>query len=303
MPKVDRLPNLQPDYTKRRFGESIARADFINQYDAVKVRIISAPTGAEFKRIVTEFLGITWADVPKTHYSKEERDTTTRDLLKGELLPTALETINIVWQVSGLDLNDVTHLIRHRLFSFAAQVSGDRDPRHDEVVVKAAVMADGEFFLRYKSIVEDARALYVDMVDSGKVNALDARPILPRCFDHTYNVRCNIKDLMGYVQQRRDVQIQPQVDNLVALKLWYEVVKLYPFIKSCIDLDAPDMFYVKTCKAGKRNIFPPAPRNDLFDWVPEQFYHDKGRDDYAGSEKFTRIHDGLIAAIKAIEED
>ncbi len=47
-----------------------------------------------------------------------------------------METINITWSVNGMDMVDTTHLIRHRLFSFAAQVHGDRDMRDDRVVVK-----------------------------------------------------------------------------------------------------------------------------------------------------------------------
>jgi hypothetical protein len=167
-------------------------------------------------------------------------------------------------------------------------------------VVSPAVLANPAFLERYKKIVDEARQLYVDMADSDQVNCLDARPILPRCFDHAYAVRCNIRDLISYVVTRRDIQIQSQVDNIVALKLWYEVVKLYPFLKGCIDLDAPDAFYVKQCAAGQRNIFPPAPRNDKFDWVPEQFYQHQHRDEYPGGDDFLLRHNKLIADIKAV---
>jgi hypothetical protein len=212
-----------------------------------------------------------------------------------------METINIVWYVNGLDMIDTTHLIRHRMFSFAAQVHGDRDMRDDRVMVKPGIIANAEYFERYKTIVSMAHSLYVDMLDSGLVHGLDARTIMPRNFEHFYQVRCNIKDLISYCQMRADEQIQTTADNIVALRLWLEIVKRYPFLRGLVDFNKPDAFYVRQSQKGKRNIFPPNAKNDLFDWSEEQFYHPIGRDEFPGGETYLKLREELLAQIKEAE--
>jgi hypothetical protein len=201
-----------------------------------------------------------------------------------------------------MDMVDTTHLIRHRLFSFAAQVHGDRDMRDDRVVVKPGIMANKDFYDRYQQITELARGLYVDMLDSGLVHGLDARTVMPRNFEHFYMVRCTIKDLIGYCIMRGDEQIQTTVDNIIAMKLWLEILKKYPFLKGLVDFRKPDQFYQRQSAKGKTNIFPPNAKNDNFDWCEEQFYHPIGRDEFAGGDVYLKIREDLLNQIDAIEK-
>jgi hypothetical protein len=244
----------------------------------------------------------TWNDKIQWEFPEEDVNQTIDELFRYELLPTAMETINITWSVNGMDMIDTTHLIRHRLFSFAAQVHGDRDMRDDRVMVKPSIMANKDFYERYKQITTAARDLYVDMLDSGLVHGLDTRTIMPRNFEHFYMVRCTIKDLIGYCIMRGDEQIQTTVDNIIAMKLWLEVLKKYPFLKGLVDFRKPDQFYQRQSAKGKTNIFPPNAKNDNFDWCEEQFYHTKGRDEYAGSDVYLKIREDLLAQIDAIEK-
>lgn len=301
MPKVNTLENLQQDYTNRKFGRKPEPVQFVEQLSNIDVKIYSAPSIAEFRKTLAVFLLNTWNDKPTMDFSEADTDTMVKELFRFELLPTAMETINIVWWVNGIDLIDTTHLIRHRLFSFAAQVHGDRDMRDDRVMVKPGIMANEDFYERYKHITSLARDLYVDMLDSGRVHGLDARTIMPRNFEHFYQVRCNIKDLIGYCQMRADEQIQTTADNMVALNLWLEVVKRYPFLRGLVNFNKPDDFYVRQCAKGKRNIFPPNAKNDKFDWCEEQFYHDKGRDEYAGGNVYLALRTKLLAQIAEAE--
>jgi len=173
--------------------------------------------------------------------------------------------------------------------------------RDDRVMVKPGIMANADFLERYKQITTMARDLYVDMLDSGLVHGLDTRTIMPRNFEHFYMVRCTIKDLIGYCIMRGDEQIQTTVDNIIAMKLWLEVLKVYPFLKGLVDFRKPDAFYQRQSAKGKTNIFPPNKKNDNFDWCEEQFYHPIGRDEFPGSETYLRIREDLLKQIDAIE--
>jgi len=302
MPKVSKsqMPHLQKMHTKLKFGKQPGPIEFVNQLENIDVQIVHAPTVEQFRKTISVFLMNTWNDKIQWDFPEADVDQTIDELFRYELLPTAMETINITWSVNGMDMIDTTHLIRHRLFSFAAQVHGDRDMRDDRVMVKPGIMANKDFYERYKQITTMARELYVDMLDSGLVHGLDARTIMPRNFEHFYMVRCTIKDLIGYCIMRGDEQIQTTVDNIIAMKLWLEVLKVYPFLQGLVDFRKPDAFYQRQSAKGKTNIFPPNAKNDNFDWCEEQFYHTQGRDEYAGSDTYLKIREDLLNQIDAI---
>lgn len=304
MPKVtkDKMPHLQKMHTELKFGKQPGPLQFVNQLTAIDVKIVHAPTVAELRKTISVFLMNTWNDKIQWAFPEEDIDQTIDELFRYELLPTAMETINLTWSVNGMDMIDTTHLIRHRLFSFAAQVHGDRDMRDDRVMVKPSIMANPEFFDRYRKITQDARQLYIDMLDSGLVHGLDTRTIMPRNFEHFYMVRCTIKDLIGYCIMRGDEQIQTTVDNVIAMKLWLEVLKIYPFLKGLVDFRKPDVFYQRQSAKGKTNIFPPNAKNDNFDWCEEQFYHPIGRDEFPGGDSYLKIREELLQQIDAIEK-
>ena len=304
MPKVrkEQMPHLQQMHTKLKFGQAVKPIEFVNQLENIDVQIVHAPTIPEFRKTISVFLMNTWNDKIEWDFPEDAISQTIDELFRYELLPTAMETINITWSVNGMDMVDTTHLIRHRLFSFAAQVHGDRDMRDDRVVVKPGILANKDFYDRYQQITELARGLYVDMLDSGLVHGLDARTVMPRNFEHFYMVRCTIKDLIGYCIMRGDEQIQTTVDNIIAMKLWLEILKKYPFLKGLVDFRKPDQFYQRQSAKGKTNIFPPNAKNDNFDWCEEQFYHPIGRDEFAGGEVYLKIREDLLKQIDAIEK-
>lgn len=297
-----KMPHLQKMHTTLKFGKTPGPIEFVNQLDAIDVQIIHAPTIPELRKTISVFLMNTWNDKIAWEFPEADINQTIDEVFRNELLPTAMETINITWSVNGMDMIDTTHLIRHRLFSFAAQVHGDRDMRDDRVMVKPSIMSNPAYFERYKQITTMARDLYVDMLDSGDIHGLDTRTIMPRNFEHFYMVRCTIKDLIGYCIMRGDEQIQTTVDNVIAMKLWLEVLKRYPFLKGLVDFRKPDAFYQRQSAKGKTNIFPPNIKNDNFDWCEDQFYHGKGRDEFTGGDVYLRIRSNLLTQIDAIEK-
>jgi thymidylate synthase (FAD) len=274
--------------------------EFVEQLEAIEVKIINAPSITEFRTIISQFMMNTWNDRLETEFHPRMIDQCIKDLFAGNILPTGMETIGIVWSVSGINMIDTTHLIRHRLFSFSAQTHADRDMRDDRCLVPAGITANDYFCDRYLQITRDAHRLYIDMMDSGEVHCLDARTIMPRNIEHFYIVRCCLKDLIGYCQMRGDEQIQTTVDNIIAMKLWLEILKRYPFLKGIVDFNAPDSYYVRQCKAGKTSIFPPNAKNDSFEWAESQFVHKRHRDQFPGGDVYLNMRKKLLAQMEAI---
>ena len=81
---------------------------------------------------------------------------------------------------------------------------------------------------------------------------MDARMILPKCMTSFYLMRLNLKDLIGFIRQRQDRQIQPAADNLIAAYMAREVIKVLPeasaAIASCSSktVEEKSLFYVKS---------------------------------------------------------
>jgi len=270
---------------------------YTEQLSSIRVQLMYAPTMTELGSYIPEFCTATWQDRPPLHrdYTFQERNKILHDLFHGKFLPTAMETINITFRIEGMDIIDTTHLIRHRMFSFSAQCSADRDLRHDSAVVKPGILANEKFMDRYMEITEAAKQLYADMVDSGEISILDARTILPRNLATFYYVRGTLGDWIRYVEQRKDEQIQPMSDNVIAMYIWLELVRMYPPLINRVKIGGPDHWYIKTAPTGRNsNIYPPKPENDTFEYGDNWFLHDKPRDGFEGSEVYSAIKNRVL---------
>ena len=299
MPQNDMLSPQEEMVYKDKFTLP-GSINFVNQLEAIKVTIIDAPTIEQFRKAISVFMLNSWSEQPQFDgFTDGQITTCIRQLFNGEILPTGQEIIGITWCVEGLDLVDVTHLIRHRSFSFSAQCS-DRDLRDLTVLVKPSIMANEGLFDWYKRLITQQHSMYKHMMDYELANVLDARAVLPISKSHFYNVRCCIRDLIAYCNQRSDEQIQPQTDNIVALKLWLEVVRLYPFLKGVFDPKQKSKYYIDQCIAGKTTLFPPNENNDVFEYSSEQFFHSKHRDEFPGGDVYIAIRDAIISEIEAI---
>src|SRR5690606_22859517 len=119
-----------------------------------------------------------------------------------------------------ISLQEVTHILRHRMATFSADCSGDKWWTHKDALVPNSIENSDEFYARYRKLVEDAKQLYCDMIDSKEISIMDARYILPRCLSTFYFMRIGLKDLIGFIKQRIDKQIQPETDNLIAYYMY-----------------------------------------------------------------------------------
>ncbi len=299
MPLNHDLNNLISPVTNRR-GEKESTS-FIPHLENIQVELLNAPSINDLLSYIPRWGTATWNDTPHNEYSQSEREEVLKDLFEGKILPTALETIGLVFLVSNIDKVDVTHLLRHRTMSFSAICSADRDLRNDDCLVKPSIQTSA-FYERYRELVHDCKQLYSEMVDTDEISLLDARTILPASLEHHYYCRVNLKDALHFVRQRLDRQIQPESDNIVALKMWIAIVRKYPMIKGMIDLDKPDMWYVSTAPTGRSsNIYmPEKPRNDVFEHKEQWFLYKKERKDMLGGSNFTKVWSYLVGVLNGL---
>tara|TARA_B100000686_G_scaffold355395_1_gene474787 strand:+ start:31033 stop:31998 length:966 start_codon:yes stop_codon:yes gene_type:complete len=280
--------------------------EFEDHLDSIDVKLVSAPPLEELRNYIPDFCTATWAEQPfnKGSLSDYEKDKMIWMLFRGKLLPTAFETINCTFTIGGVDTQFVTHLIRHRAFSFSAQCTGDRSQRNDKALVPHAIINSPEYYERYKKLVEDGKQLYADMVDTKEISIMDARHILPKCLSTFYWTRGNIRDVMAFIRTRIDKQIQPTEDNVVAYYMWLELVRAYPMIVDCIDIHTPARYYISTARTGTgTNLYFPDDDSDEFEYNEMDFLYQARRDELNGTEGGRNTFVEIINSIdKELEE-
>lgn len=312
---------------KLRFGEKPITA-FKNNLASIDVRLMQAPTMDDLRKYLPGFANATWSDLPSDYdsISIEEKDKIIRDVFLGKTLPTALETINLNFRIEGISLQEVTHIIRYRNASFSADCSGDKWWSHKAALVPNSiqnsngsgeeewygtgqVIPSDDFYGRYKHIVNLAKKLYCDMIDSKKISIMDARYILPRCLETYYYMRISLKDALHFIKQRIDKQIQPETDNIIAYQMYYEILKQFPVANGIIDIHQPSWFYVNTARTGKAtNLYFPDADSDKFEWNENDFIYQCYRNEMNGTDPdavnlFDALFTGYESLIKHIEKE
>ena len=290
-----------------RFNEEPTTC-FKNNLDAIKVTLMQAPTMEELRKYLPQFANATWSDSPDDYdsLSNIEKDKIIRDVFLGKTLPTALETITLNFRIEGISLQEVTHIIRYRNASFSADCSGDKWWTHKSALVPNSVQHSNgpsekekdeysyetgelvhpdDFHSRYKQIVNMAKQLYCDMIDSKKISIMDARYILPRCLETYYYMRISLKDALHFIKQRIDKQIQPETDNVIAYQMYCEILSQFPVANGIVDIHSPSYFYINTARTGKAtNLYFPDADSDKFEWNENDFIYQCYRNEMNGTD-------------------
>ncbi len=293
---------------------------FTNNLRALTTELVDAPTSEQARNVAWHYVKATWADRPEEINPSTAKDKIKSknllDVLQFRALPTPMECLGFTFRLSGLSFQEVTHIIRHRAGSFAAQCTGDRDLRDDPAVVPEAVENSPEFLERWIRLVQESKQLYADMTDSRVVSMMDARMILPKCMTSFYYMRLNLKDLIGFVKQRQDVQIQPAADNILAAQMAIEACKAVPELTQVFNFDKPDFHYINTfrVKEGDKwisrgtNLYQPEPKNDTFDYHEKDTIYPCRREELngthgSGEKVFTIMWRDLMTEFHALKDE
>lgn len=292
----------------------------LNNLDAIDVTFVDGPTRYQAYNIAWHYVKATWSDRPAqidesyNAATLKELSENFVDVLQGRTLPAPMECLGFTFRISGISFQEVTHLIRHRAGTFAAQCTGDRDLRADDAVIPESVENSPEYKERWENIVNQSKQLYADMVDSRVISMMDARMILPKAMTSFYYMRLNLGELLRFIAQRQDVQIQPEADNIIAAKMADEICMRIPELATVINFDKPDMHYIKTFRVPAKNgefvsrgtnLYWPEKKNDTFDFHPKDTIYQAKREDLNGTngkpqdKRFTRLWREYTARLRS----
>ena len=270
----------------------------------IKVEILSAPSMNELRKYVPNWVMATWTKSAKEleNISEEDADKFIYRAMSGKFIPSVLSSININVLIDGTESHYGTHLYRHSRMSFAADCTGDKvlDDR-DVAIPKAFIDAGVEE--KYNEIVQKSMDLYCELLNRGDVHLQDARLVLPRNLTTFYYVQMSLGDAIAFIRQRIDSQIQPKVDNVVAMKLLLELCKIYPFLASIVKIDQKNSFYIQESQTNFYSGWcKPEPQNDVFEYDENTFIYNKTRGELLGNDSYNEIYNETKNKLEEIEE-
>lgn len=239
--------------------------EYVNDLANIKVTLLNYTPYRILEKYIPELVTATWneniEEFRKTLLPKD-KDEIMKLCFAGKLIPTALKSIPVTILIEGITTHDVTHLLRHSGLQFAADCTGDKYIVDRPIIIPSFLNdCPREYVERYVNIMKDSYKLYDDICNNlgSKVHIQDARLVLPRTMETFYYVTGSLFDFLNFLRQRIDMQVQPKSDNILALKIYKELKKVYPIN---IDLNARNNFY---CNESEHELsskwYSPLPQN------------------------------------------
>ena len=239
--------------------------EYVNDLANIKVTLLNYTPYRILEKYIPELVTATWneniEEFRKTLLPKD-KDEIMKLCFAGKLIPTALKSIPVTILIEGITTHDVTHLLRHSGLQFAADCTGDKYIVDRPIIIPSFLNdCPREDVERYVSIMKNSYKLYDDICNNlgSKVHIQDARLVLPRTMETFYYVTGSLFDFLNFLRQRIDMQVQPKSDNILALKIYKELKKVYPIN---IDLNARNNFY---CNESEHELsskwYSPLPQN------------------------------------------
>ena len=100
------------------------RTEFKDNLESIHVELLEGPDISDIMRWIPNFIDATWSEDPCEDLSKEIKYNYVKEMFEGKALPGARETINFVFRIEGISLQEVTHILRHRMATFSADCAG-----------------------------------------------------------------------------------------------------------------------------------------------------------------------------------
>ena len=239
---------------------------YVNDLANIKVTLLNYTPYPVLQRYIPELVTATWNENIEEFRKSllpKDRDEIMKLCFDGKLIPTALKSIPVTILIEGITTHDVTHLLRHSGLNFAADCTGDKYIVDRPMIIPSFLNdCPEEYVKRYVEIMEESYNLYDDICNNlgNKVHIQDARLVLPRTMETFYYVTGSLFDFLNFLRQRIDMQVQPKSDNILALKIYKELKKIYPIN---ININARNNFY---CSESEHELsskwYSPLPQNE-----------------------------------------
>jgi len=249
----------------------------------IKVDLIKYDDREKMLKGTYDFVKATWSDTGREsdNATEEEMKDALQSMLSGKALGLGLETINLMFRISGISRVDTHQIVRQRIgVTFSQQCTGDRMMHHNPVLVEECIAGDADLFLQNITPTLLAKEAYANMIDNG-ISIQAARSILPHNFETFIFMNTNLSTLMFFYQKRIDDGSQTWQINEVARQMAERVCEVYPELKPVFEKAKTKFKFQKEAGADRKNLFSTSlyiPKVDEYDYNVRDFLYDKTKE-------------------------
>lgn len=279
----DLVPKKHP--YKLIFGQR-PLTHFRDYRNAIKVELLEPESKDQMMKRLYQFVRATWADFPddNAHPTEQQMRDGLDAMLSGKALGLGLEATSLTFKISGITRVDLQQIVRQRVdVTFSVQCTGDRDLRHNPILVEESIAQDPELLKSCIDATLKAKQTYVDLLDSQKVSIQAARLFLPEARDMHMYMRTSISTLLQFYLKRIDDSSQTWQINEVARKMAEEVCKVYPEMDEVFKRYATKFTMAKNAEADRTSTFATAlyiPKVDSYDYHERDYLYNKTKEEF-----------------------
>ena len=283
-----------------------SKMKFKNHLESIKATLVDYPSIERLAKYIPDFVAITWMEnAHQINLFLNERDLTRKEMVDEmfarRTLPTAMETVRLTFFLEGLDLGGVTHVIRHRMFSYSAQSTDPATMEGHDILENDAFEEHPDLKARARKLCEDANNLYIDAIDRG-MSFYDARQYMPRAKECKYYMSGDLAQFINFINVRLGRQNQPTSDNILALRMRQEIIKVYPQVEKWMPIEQVQWHYINAMEHKMNlNTYPPDKLHRKAmegKTCPVKFAHEKPRDEYSCNDHFEKLFNEILEGKK-----
>ena len=217
-------------------------------YEGMKARLVS-PTKENFEEIIDTMARVhlaTWTEKDIIEDEKieifesfksgmgnfETRLERVKTALKERAGTVLLETLSLTFQLNGVTRALTAEINRHRAMGFGEQSQRIADTRTHAIRLPPDVVSAG-YEERYKTLLNQVKDLYAEMIDSGKVPIEQARNIMPIGLTTFEMETGNLRGWLDVWQARRQEGAMDEHQYLTDLEM-EEFKRVFPKLSAVL---------------------------------------------------------------------
>ena len=226
---------------KETFGIKLGeqpRTRFIDNIDAVDVKLINWPDEERMKNHLIQFATGSWFENFASIASYEDWDAAQKELQEGKILAQGLEGIVFSFLVSGLSLHGSHAIVRSRIgAAYLQQSQAVRDLRHEDILVPRAYQKHPDLLVAYQNLAIASKHLYIAMLETGDLAVTDARFSLLKTIPVWINISMTLPTILGVYSKRTDATEEHPEMNRFAELLRIRIEDKFPWMQTYFKRD------------------------------------------------------------------
>lgn len=273
---------------------------------SIKVDLVKYDDREKMLKGTYDFVKATWSEdgLESGRVTEQEMSNALEMMMSGKALGLGLETVNLMFRISGITRIDTHQIVRQRIgVTFSQQCTGDRFLHHNDVLVEESIVKEpslGSFI----NATLHAKNSYSQMIDSMNVSIQAARSILPHNLETFIFMNTNLATILFFYQKRIDDGSQTWQMNEISRQMAEEICKVYPELIPVFEKFKTKFKFQEEASKDRNNTFATnlyLPKIDNFDYHERDFLYDKTKEEMHFTN--TPIKDSFFWGFDEISED